>query len=46
MKTAYGNFTFLMTEKLDESLLMLKNARGWTLQDFVSTGGKKKKSKG
>eukprot|EP00026_Physarum_polycephalum_P012067 Phypoly_transcript_12337.p1 GENE.Phypoly_transcript_12337~~Phypoly_transcript_12337.p1 ORF type:complete len:230 (+),score=43.47 Phypoly_transcript_12337:430-1119(+) len=35
MATAYDQFFFLITEKLDESLLLLKNAWGWTLQDIL-----------
>jgi hypothetical protein len=41
MKQAYNQFIFLMTEKLDESLLMLKNAWGWTLQDILYQKGRR-----
>ena len=35
LATAYDQFFFLITERLDESLLLLKNAWGWTLKDIV-----------
>jgi hypothetical protein len=35
MSKAYSKFFYLITEKLDESLLLLKDAWGWTLQDIL-----------
>ena len=35
MEEYYEQFTFLVTEILDESLLLIKNAWGWTLQDIL-----------
>jgi len=35
MKTAYSEFFILITELYDETLLLLKNAMNWSLQDIL-----------